>query len=152
MRQKRREKKFPRNEHNLRNHLRNVYNIVVIKVSFSSGKYWLETLQGTDITEAFETHHYNPMVVKMLPKFYVRDAKIERNSPYTFNENGFYKTLKRKVQKLFNLNLIANQYMCLINICGKSIVCVWLCVTIWESQFLTHFDKIWQGVQSGHGV
>lgn len=33
----------------------------------------------------------------MLEKFYVRDAKTPRNSPFTFKEDGFYKTLKREV-------------------------------------------------------
>jgi hypothetical protein len=33
----------------------------------------------------------------MLPKFYVREATTKRNSPYTFHEDGFYKTLQRKV-------------------------------------------------------
>lgn len=33
----------------------------------------------------------------MLPKFYVRDAKTPRNSPFTFKEDGFYRTLKKLV-------------------------------------------------------
>jgi fatty acid desaturase len=33
----------------------------------------------------------------MLKKFYVRDATLPRNYKFTFNENGFYKTLKRRV-------------------------------------------------------
>ncbi|KAF2360548.1 Fatty acid desaturase domain [Trinorchestia longiramus] len=60
------------------------------------GQFWLETTKGTDITEAFEAHHLNPSVEKLLPKFFVKDATTKRNSPYTFHENGFYKTLKRR--------------------------------------------------------
>lgn len=33
----------------------------------------------------------------MLPKFYIRDAKTPRNSPFTFKEDGFYRTLKKLV-------------------------------------------------------
>lgn len=40
----------------------------------------------------------------MLEKFYVRNAKTPRNSPFTFHDNGFYKTLKRaaydEIQKI----------------------------------------------------
>ncbi|KAI5644434.1 fatty acid desaturase domain-containing protein [Phthorimaea operculella] len=61
------------------------------------GAEWLELSKGTDITEAFECHHLSPTVYKMLEKFYVRDAKTPRNSPFTFKEDGFYKTLKREV-------------------------------------------------------
>lgn len=53
--------------------------------------------QGTDITEALESHHLNPAVEKVLSKFYVRDATTPRNSPFKFHEDGFYKTLKRAV-------------------------------------------------------
>lgn len=54
-------------------------------------------LQGTDITEAFMCHHLSPYVDKMLEKFYIREAKTPRNSPFTFKEDGFYRTLKREV-------------------------------------------------------
>lgn len=53
--------------------------------------------QGTDITEAFEVHHLSESVETLLQKFYVREAKTPRNSPFTFKEDGFYKTLKRDV-------------------------------------------------------
>ncbi|CAH0702839.1 unnamed protein product [Spodoptera exigua] len=61
------------------------------------GSEWLELAKGTDITEAFECHHLNPVVEKVKDKYYVRDAKTPRNSPFTFEEDGFYKTLKRSV-------------------------------------------------------
>lgn len=43
------------------------------------------------------SHHLNPYVEKMLEKFYVREAKTPRNSPFTFKDDGFYLTLKRDV-------------------------------------------------------
>lgn len=35
----------------------------------------------------------------MLEQFYVRDAKSPRNSPFTFKEDGFYRTLKKAVRE-----------------------------------------------------
>ena len=61
------------------------------------GKEWLELTKGTDITEAFESSHLNPSVQSLLDKFYVKPAQSERISPYTFEPNGFYATLKRRV-------------------------------------------------------
>ncbi|VVD04212.1 unnamed protein product, partial [Leptidea sinapis] len=43
---------------------------------------------GTDVTEAFEAHHLNPNTVKVLEKFYKRDAKTPRNSPFTFKDDA----------------------------------------------------------------
>jgi hypothetical protein len=61
------------------------------------GAEWLEVTKGIDITEQFETHHITPQAEKMLPKFFVRNAEKPRNYKITFDENGFYKTLKRRV-------------------------------------------------------
>lgn len=36
----------------------------------------------------------------MLQKYYVKNAKTKRNSPFTFKEDGFYRTLKREVQTI----------------------------------------------------
>nr|CAD7571279.1 unnamed protein product [Timema californicum] len=62
------------------------------------GAEWLEITKGTDITEAFEAHHLNPSAEKHLKQLHVRRAKSQRNSPYNFREDGFYKTLKKKVR------------------------------------------------------
>lgn len=55
-------------------------------------------MQGTDITEAFETHHLSDKAERVLPKFHVRKAKNARNSLMTFHKDGFYQTLKRKIR------------------------------------------------------
>ncbi|VVD04208.1 unnamed protein product, partial [Leptidea sinapis] len=72
--------------------------------------------RGTDITEAFEVHHLNPSTVKVLEKFYKRDAKTPRNSPFTFKDDGFYQTLKNKVweeiQKIPNKESIRTSFIC----------------------------------------
>lgn len=61
------------------------------------GASWLETTEGIDITEQFETHHITDSAQKLLPKYYIRDAALPRNYKTTFEENGLYKTLKRRV-------------------------------------------------------
>ncbi|XP_059471566.1 cytochrome b5-related protein-like [Neocloeon triangulifer] len=61
------------------------------------GEEWLRVTQGTDITEAFETHHISPMPSRMLKRFEVREAKTERLPPYTFKPGGFYATLRGRV-------------------------------------------------------
>lgn len=62
---------------------------------------FLKTLlhpQGTDITEMFESHHMSERAENMLPKFHIRSAKSPRNSLLTFKNDGFYRTLKRRVR------------------------------------------------------
>lgn len=61
------------------------------------GAEWLEMTEGVDITEQFETHHVTDKAEKLLSKFFVRDAALPRNYNFTFKENGFYRTLKRRV-------------------------------------------------------
>lgn len=56
-------------------------------------------LQGTDITEQFETHHLKGIAETLLPKYFIRKATAPRNSPFTFDEDGFYRTLKSKVME-----------------------------------------------------
>jgi hypothetical protein len=52
--------------------------------------------QGTDITEAFESFHITEKASKMLHKFFVRDAKDQRSYKFTYDEGGFFRTLKRR--------------------------------------------------------
>lgn len=55
-------------------------------------------LKGTDITEAFEVHHISTLPEGMLKTYFIRNAKQKRNSPFTFKDDGFYRTLKREVR------------------------------------------------------
>ena len=57
-------------------------------------------VQGSDITEAFEAHHVTKIPEHLLKQFYVQAASEPRNSPYTFKDDGFYRTLKRKAQPM----------------------------------------------------
>lgn len=63
------------------------------------GKDWLLTTRGTDITEAFESSHISASAEKMLSRYYLKDAATPRVSPYTFHDDGFFRTFKRKVRR-----------------------------------------------------
>lgn len=53
--------------------------------------------QGTDITEAFESHHISSEPEEILERYFVGDSKEQRNYFFTYDENGFYRTLKKRV-------------------------------------------------------
>ncbi|ODM92570.1 Cytochrome b5-related protein [Orchesella cincta] len=79
-----------------------LYNLEDFIQKHPGGQDWIDFSRGTDITEAFESSHFVNVkkVQQTLAKYYVADAKEPRNSPYTFKENGFYKTLKRKAEPI----------------------------------------------------
>lgn len=56
----------------------------------------INNFQGTDITEAFECYHIRGIAENVLKSFYVREAAKPRNYRFTYEENGFFKTLKRR--------------------------------------------------------
>lgn len=60
---------------------------------------WRVSFQGTDITEAFESHHIGTAPQLVLKRFFVREASAPRNSPFTFKEGDFYKALKGNVRE-----------------------------------------------------
>lgn len=62
------------------------------------GSEWISVLKGCDITEQFEVHHIDTeKAEKILEKYFVREAAKPRIYKFTYNEDGFYRTLKRKV-------------------------------------------------------
>jgi cytochrome b involved in lipid metabolism len=74
-----------------------LYDLSGFVKNHPGGSMWLEMTKGIDITEQFEAHHITDLAEKTLVKFFVRDAKEPRNYKITFHENGFYKTVKRRV-------------------------------------------------------
>lgn len=62
------------------------------------GRDWIRLTKGTDITIAFESYHISTQAESMLPKFFIRKATLPRNLPYTFDDDGFFKVLKRRVR------------------------------------------------------
>ncbi|KAJ6646947.1 Cytochrome b5-related protein [Pseudolycoriella hygida] len=64
------------------------------------GADWIKFTRGTDITEAFEVHHIYPALPeRLLEKYKVRKATEPRNYKFTFNDDGFFRTFRRKVAK-----------------------------------------------------
>lgn len=74
-----------------------LYDLTAFIQRHPGGAQWLELTHGVDITEQFEIHHITDVAEKLLPKFYVRDAALPRNYKITFHENGFFKTLQKRV-------------------------------------------------------
>lgn len=68
------------------------------------GREWLQFTMGMDCTVEFETHHLDSdKVESILSKYYVRDAelgKIACVKTYTFEQNGFYRTFKRRAHAI----------------------------------------------------
>ncbi|GAB0086964.1 Cytochrome b5-related protein [Sergentomyia squamirostris] len=82
-----------------------IYDLTDFVEHHPGGREWLEMTKGTDITEAFEAHHISEIPEKLLEKFKIRDAKEPRNFTLTFKDDGFYRTLKRRVrEKLKNID------------------------------------------------
>ncbi|KAF5293576.1 hypothetical protein FQA39_LY03061 [Lamprigera yunnana] len=76
-----------------------LYDLTSFTNKHPGGKFWIEETKGMDITDAFESHHVKSDAhLKLLTNFYIGKATKLRTSPYTFNDDGFYRTLKRKVR------------------------------------------------------
>ncbi|CAG2053689.1 unnamed protein product [Timema podura] len=81
-----------------------LYDVSTFVDKHPGGADWLKLTKGTDITEAFESHHITNRAETTLKKFFVRKATTRRNSPYTFEEDGFYRTLKKRVREILGNN------------------------------------------------
>jgi hypothetical protein len=57
-----------------------------------TGLYWLKEQR----LQAFETHHVFGVPQKLLDKFWVKKATNPRRARFTFDENGFFKTIQRR--------------------------------------------------------
>ena len=63
---------------------------------FTGGADWILLTKGTDITESFETSHVFGVPQTMLDKFWVKKSNNPRKARFTFDENGFFKTMQRR--------------------------------------------------------
>lgn len=79
-----------------------LYDLSKFANNHPGGKFWIAGTKGTDITEAFETHHLMGKAEKLLPKYFVKEAKEPRNITLTLNDDGFYKVLKKRVVEKLN--------------------------------------------------
>ncbi|XP_055539793.1 cytochrome b5-related protein-like isoform X2 [Wyeomyia smithii] len=76
-----------------------LYDLTDFAARHPGGPSWIQLTKGTDITELFETHHLTTKAENLLPKFKVREATEPRNIRLTFKDDGFYRTLKRRVRE-----------------------------------------------------
>ncbi|XP_067622954.1 cytochrome b5-related protein [Eurosta solidaginis] len=76
-----------------------LYDLTDFITHHPGGPFWLETTKGTDITEAFESHHISKKPEEMLNKFHARSAAKPRNYKFTLHENGFYRVLKGRIRE-----------------------------------------------------
>jgi len=77
-----------------------LYDLSRFADSHPGGKRWITATRGTDITELFEISHLDAeRVQRMLPYMEVETEKPlpPRNSPFTFEPDGFYCTLRKKI-------------------------------------------------------
>eukprot|EP00930_Biecheleria_cincta_P048947 TRINITY_DN3419_c0_g1_i1.p1 TRINITY_DN3419_c0_g1~~TRINITY_DN3419_c0_g1_i1.p1 ORF type:complete len:795 (-),score=113.39 TRINITY_DN3419_c0_g1_i1:68-2452(-) len=66
------------------------------------GPTWLRLTKGQDVTEAFEVHHINMTKAQaFLNRMYVKDADEGYVGRYVWDDEGFFRTLKRRVSKVF---------------------------------------------------
>ncbi|KAJ4433720.1 hypothetical protein ANN_16031, partial [Periplaneta americana] len=79
-----------------------LYDLTPFIDKHPGGSHWLTLTKGTDITEAFESHHIRNSAQLILEKYRVASTSNIRFSPYTFHESGFYRTLKRNVQPILS--------------------------------------------------
>ena len=78
------------------------YDLQDFVKSHPGGSEWLLLTKGQDITEAYEAHHLNfKKTDSILKKYYVSDASSDYVSRYSWDKNGFYPTLKRRVSEYF---------------------------------------------------
>jgi cytochrome b involved in lipid metabolism len=90
------------------------------------GRDWIKVTKGTDITEQFETHHINATKAEqLLNTFFIRDASLKRNYKFTYKDDGFYRTMKRRVadilpeldtkpKKMSEVSVSMNALFCLL--------------------------------------
>jgi cytochrome b involved in lipid metabolism len=74
-----------------------LYDLINFIPRHPGGQDWIQLTQGMDITELFETHHLTSKPEILLHNFYVCEAKARRNCRITFIDDGFYKTLRKKI-------------------------------------------------------
>ncbi|KAF4520005.1 hypothetical protein B566_EDAN007153 [Ephemera danica] len=55
-----------------------LYDLTSFALRHPGGAQWIHITKGTDITEAFESHHISPKPAEMLHKFAVRPARTPR--------------------------------------------------------------------------
>lgn len=77
-----------------------VYDLREFVGKHPGGSQWIELTKGQDLTEHFITHHLNEEKARaVLQKYYVRDVDVSLPLRYTFEEDGLYRRVKRRILK-----------------------------------------------------
>jgi hypothetical protein len=102
-----------------------LYDLTDFAKKHPGGSEWLTASRGTDITEAFEVNAYHrprnftnctyrrlPQVCHVgassaamsaiLAKYLVRQCREPRRSVFSFRDDGFYRTLRRRVKPVLD--------------------------------------------------
>lgn len=75
-----------------------IYDLTDFAKRHPGGADWITMTKGLDITELVESHHiYYDKLTPYLKKYHVRATTRPRNSKFTFEPNGFYVTMRKKV-------------------------------------------------------
>ena len=68
------------------------------------GSDFLKMTKGQDITELFYTHHLDLAKCQVILKKYFCSKADKQSQIFTFQEDGFYRTIQRKVETHFKHN------------------------------------------------
>lgn len=75
-----------------------LYDLTEFINKHPGGADWIAMTKGQDITEAVESHHvFQDRLKPYLRKYKICDTVKPRNSRLTFDEDGFYVTLRKRV-------------------------------------------------------
>ncbi len=78
-----------------------LYDFTDFAKSHPGGQEWLTLTECHDVTEAFEAAHVRGSKVEAIAKkYFVKKIDTPRKSFATFKPFGFYKTLKRRAEKV----------------------------------------------------
>ena len=79
-----------------------LYNLENFAKIHPGGRQWIDLTKGTDITESFEVSHLfeDERGNALLKKYFVRDCYEPRTTTFTFDDDGFYKSLKKRVRPI----------------------------------------------------
>jgi len=118
------------------------------------GPDWLECTRGSDVTLAFHTHHFNmEMVRSILEKHKVCDVDPQTSLlPITFNEDGFFQTLKREVMKEFKGDFGPSNKMKLITVAFPTLWIFFFILSAVYSSYFFFFHYLWIFVHCSVGI
>jgi Cytochrome b5-like Heme/Steroid binding domain len=97
------------------------------------GADWLVATRGTDITEAFESHHplNESATRRLLGKYRVSPIDKRRFTPYSFESKGFYATFKRRVAPILRRPEFANECDAGFRLVFDALLIAWtLCLVV----------------------